>query len=88
MDHPVYDVWVLDCLQEKGTVSEEMKAEEEARGEGEQDEDAVPAQPGMTKPEIEDKEHTDESAVEQEEPSESSITNDDDDEILIERLND
>lgn len=47
MDHPIYDVWVLDCQEAKGTVPEEMKQEEEERGEGELDEDAAPVQPDM-----------------------------------------
>lgn len=45
MDHPTYDVWVLDCLQKKGGVSEDVQKEAEERGEGELNEEAVPAQP-------------------------------------------
>jgi hypothetical protein len=45
MDHSIYDVWVLDCLETKGTVSAEEKREEEERGEGELEAHAVPSQP-------------------------------------------
>lgn len=45
MDHPIYDVWVLDCQEQKGAVSADIKKDEEKRGEGELDEQAVPVQP-------------------------------------------
>ncbi len=43
MDHPIYDVWVLDCLEKKAERSEE----EAARGEGEIPEDRAPAEPAI-----------------------------------------
>ncbi len=46
MDHPVYDVWVLDCQKKKGTLTKEMKKELKS-GEGEISDEAVPAQPDI-----------------------------------------
>jgi hypothetical protein len=49
MDHPIYDVWVLDCLKSEA----QRKAEEEAaaqaarEGEGVLDADEAPAQPAI-----------------------------------------
>lgn len=44
IDHPVYDVWVLDCLPEKtGSISSEQDRKEP--GEGEVEEQAIPAKP-------------------------------------------
>ena len=45
MDHPIYDVWVLDCLAEKGEESATEKTDEAREGEGEIDENQAPAQP-------------------------------------------
>lgn len=45
MDHPVYDVWVLDCLDEKTVQTEEEKQAQEERGEGELEEENVPEAP-------------------------------------------
>jgi hypothetical protein len=49
MDHPIYDVWVLDCLERKSNepVPENQQAKE---GEGEVPENAVPAQPDAEAP--------------------------------------
>lgn len=46
MDHPIYDVWVLDCLERK-KAPEEQAAQEE-RGEGEIAAEESPAQPSLT----------------------------------------
>lgn len=49
MDHPIYDVWVLDCLEHK--TGEEPPPEQEAKeGEGELPEGAAPAAPGTAAP--------------------------------------
>ena len=46
MDHPIYDVWVLDCLETKAPEAEVAKqAEEAAPGEGVVAEDEVPKKP-------------------------------------------
>ena len=46
MDHPIYDVWVLDCLEAKGgAVEEEILPEDKRHGEGELDEKAAPQEP-------------------------------------------
>ena len=47
MDHPIYDVWVLDCLQtEAERAVQEQEAKEGTReGEGVLDEDETPIQP-------------------------------------------
>lgn len=45
MDHPVYDVWVLDCLTAKQQTEEEIADSEVREGEGEIEEEYVPAQP-------------------------------------------
>ncbi len=45
MDHSIYDVWVLDCLEKKTGQSEEEKQEEETHGDGEISEDLAPAEP-------------------------------------------
>lgn len=48
MDHPIYDVWVLDCLERKNASEQaEKPAEAEDRGEGEISADEAPAQPVM-----------------------------------------
>ena len=46
MDHPIYDVWVLDCLERKSgeTPPPDQQAKE---GEGEVSDDAIPAHPAM-----------------------------------------
>lgn len=50
MDHPIYDVWVLDCLERKS--GEAPPPEQEAKeGEGELPEGQVPAQPAGEAPE-------------------------------------
>ncbi len=44
MDHPIYDVWVLDCLEQK--TGEAPPPDQQAKeGEGEVPSNAVPAQP-------------------------------------------
>lgn len=45
MDHPIYDVWVLDCMEEKGAEDAAEKKEQAERGEGELSEDEVPDKP-------------------------------------------
>ena len=48
MDHPIYDVWVLDCpAPETKAVKEESVSGEAREGEGLVDEDAAPAQPDI-----------------------------------------
>ncbi len=49
MDHPVYDVWVLDCLSAKGQKKAEEKKQEDAAepGEGEIESTAAPAEPAI-----------------------------------------
>lgn len=43
MDHPIYDVWVLDCLQKKAIA----QSEQSKSGEGEIEEDQVPVEPAI-----------------------------------------
>lgn len=45
MDHPIYDVWVLDCLDNK--TEAHAPATESERGEGELEKDAAPQEPGI-----------------------------------------
>jgi hypothetical protein len=45
MDHPIYDVWVLDCLEQKTPPKVESEADEAVREEGELSEDKAPVQP-------------------------------------------
>jgi len=45
MDHPIYDVWVLDCLEERAENSEPALEEDIREGEGPVDDEEVPAQP-------------------------------------------
>ncbi len=45
MDHPIYDVWVLDCLEQKGGVEEAEQQEAEVRGEGEMEAEEAPSEP-------------------------------------------
>lgn len=46
MDHPIYDVWVLDCLERKS--GEAPPPDQQAKeGEGEVSDDAIPAHPAM-----------------------------------------
>lgn len=54
MDHPVYDVWVLDCLTEKGQKKEEQKKQQEEAepGEGEIEPGAAPAEPSIESEEL------------------------------------
>ena len=50
MDHPIYDVWVLGCLEKKaGPTAEEKQEEQEAeeRGEGEIDAEEAPSEPSI-----------------------------------------
>lgn len=49
MDHPTYDVWVLDCLQKKEGLSAEVQQDAEARGEGELEASDAPAVPEESK---------------------------------------
>jgi hypothetical protein len=49
MDHPIYDVWVLDCLQTHDNVTPE--GEDVREGEGEVDEAPVPDKPAPSAPE-------------------------------------
>lgn len=53
MDHPIYDVWVLDCLSEKGDQPEEDRGQA-LEGEGEVEEDQIPAKPDEAAPNVED----------------------------------
>lgn len=48
MDHPFYDVWVLDCLEAKTPQPKAEQKEAEQRGEGELEDDAIPAAPEAT----------------------------------------
>lgn len=48
MDHPIYDVWVLDCLEQKQPEKQKETADEVREGEGEVTEDAIPAKPEDT----------------------------------------
>lgn len=50
MDHPIYDVWVLDCLEKKGEGAPEQVNDEIKEGEGEVTEDAVPNEPEIEQP--------------------------------------
>lgn len=51
MDHPIYDVWVLDCLEEKGKAVAETPAPEDIKeGEGEIEADQAPALPDAPPP--------------------------------------
>lgn len=47
MDHPVYDVWVLDCLSEKSGNKKKMPPVDAEPGEGEIDAGQAPAQPAI-----------------------------------------
>jgi hypothetical protein len=47
MDHPVYDVWVLDCLNEKAGDKEQAPPADAEPGEGEIDAGQAPAQPAI-----------------------------------------
>lgn len=47
MDHPIYDVWVLDCLPEKTRQGQKEQQESQQQGEGEIQEGEVPSQPKM-----------------------------------------
>lgn len=47
MDHPIYDVWVLDCLEKKGTGEPIPEEEKPAEGEGELNKGEEPAQPAI-----------------------------------------
>jgi len=47
MDHPIYDVWVLDCLSEKKEDIVEEADPESREGEGELKPDEAPSQPSM-----------------------------------------
>ncbi len=52
LDHPIYDVWVLDCLQSKegNTPDDPSQGDESRADEGEVSEDAAPDQPAITTP--------------------------------------
>lgn len=45
MDHPIYDVWVLSCLEQKSDVSGDNENDQVKPGEGEVRADEVPARP-------------------------------------------
>jgi hypothetical protein len=47
MDHPIYDVWVLDCLQKKAAEPRVEESDESLEGEGELPENAAPEQPAI-----------------------------------------
>lgn len=47
MDHPIYDVWVLDCLQEKASTPSAEESDESLEGEGEMPASAAPQQPAI-----------------------------------------
>ncbi len=55
MDHPIYDVWVLDCLPEKTSQGQAAQKENQQQGEGEVKEGEVPSQPKMKEGEAPDK---------------------------------
>jgi hypothetical protein len=48
MDHPIYDVWVLDCLQTKAGAPSTEDSDESLEGEGELPAEAAPQQPTIT----------------------------------------
>ncbi len=55
MDHPVYDVWVLDCLEDQFSdevilLEDEGQIDEKQNDEGIVAEDQIPLQPQMTLP--------------------------------------
>jgi hypothetical protein len=50
MDHPIYDVWVLDCLEKKGEGEPEVVNDEIKDGEGEIAKDAAPSEPEIEQP--------------------------------------
>ena len=54
MDHPIYDVWVLDCLKTEAQIKAEQEAEEAENqlleGEGVLDESEIPAEPTEAPP--------------------------------------
>jgi hypothetical protein len=50
MDHPIYDVWVLDCLEKKGEGAPEEAHDEIKDGEGEVAKDAAPTEPEIEQP--------------------------------------
>lgn len=50
MDHPIYDVWVLDCLEKKGEGTPEPVNDEIKAGEGEVKEDTIPSEPEIEQP--------------------------------------
>ena len=45
MDHPIYDVWVLDCLSDTAAPADNIEIEELREGEGVLDETETPAEP-------------------------------------------
>lgn len=45
MDHPIYDVWVLDCLEARG--KEHPDSADRKQGEGEVPEGEAPSSPGL-----------------------------------------
>lgn len=47
MDHPIYDVWVLECAAPEQAPAETVTGEAK-EGEGVVADDAIPAQPGIT----------------------------------------
>jgi hypothetical protein len=52
MDHPVYDVWVLDCLAAKGQKKAEPKPADAEPGEGEIEAGKAPQQPAIETHEV------------------------------------
>lgn len=51
MDHPIYDVWVLDCLETKAPDAAAVEKEQGAApGEGEITADEIPSQPAEDMP--------------------------------------
>ena len=55
MDHPIYDVWVLDCLEKKSdAITQEEEHDELQEGEGEMPKGAEPAPPETPGPTAEE----------------------------------
>jgi hypothetical protein len=48
MDHPIYDVWVLDCLEKKASEKKQAPEDEIKQGEGEIKAGEAPVAPGAT----------------------------------------
>lgn len=49
MDHPIYDVWVLDCLDKKTGTGDEIESESESEADADQNTDEQPGDPAAAK---------------------------------------